>query len=94
MIRIFAKDLAYVGNSFVILLLSFFVLFDDCSSAVKYFDLILTNVEMVVLGAPYFSATPLFETPFYRSLRAGHFSPKLFSLSFGLTEDMLLPERC
>ena len=32
--------------------------------------------------------------PFFRSLKAWHFSPKLFTFSFYLTEDMLLHEWC
>ena len=45
--------------------LVFFLLFDGCSSAAKYFDLFLTHVEMVPLGTPYFSLfeRPLFERP-------------------------------
>ena len=34
--------------------LFFFLLFDGCSSATKYFDLFLTYVEMMFLGTPYF----------------------------------------
>ena len=60
----------------------------------KHFDLFLTHVEIVFLGTPYFSATSLFKKPFFRSLKAWHFSPKLFTLSFRLTEGMLLPEQC
>ena len=41
--------------------LVFFLLFDDCSSAAKYFDLFLTHVEMVFLGTPYFAEASLFE---------------------------------
>ena len=93
MIRIFAKALAYVVNSIVITA-SWFFLFDDCFSAAKYFDLFVTHVELVFLGKPYFSATSLFDRPFPRSLKAWHFSPKLFIHSFRVTEDMLLPERC
>ena len=48
---------------------------------------------MVFLGTPYFWATSLFERPFSSSLKAWHFSPKVFPLSCRLTEDMLLPER-
>ena len=48
----------------------FFLLFNDCSGAAKYFDLFLTHVEMVLLGTPYFSAMSLFERPFSRSLKA------------------------
>ena len=70
------------------------LLFDYCSSAAKYFDLFLTHVEMVFLGTPYFAATSLFERPFSRFLKARNFSPKLFTLSFRLIEDMFLPERC
>ena len=49
---------------------------------------------MVFLGKPYFSGTSLFDRPFPRSLKAWHFSPKPFTLSFRLTEDILLPEEC
>ena len=94
MIRIFAKAVVYVVNSFVITVFSFFLLFDYFFSAGKYFDLFLTHVEMVFLCKPYFSATLLFDRPFSRSLKVWYFSPKLFTLSFCLTEDMLLPEQC
>ena len=68
------------------------LLFDDCSSAAKYFDLFLIHVEMVFLGTLYFSAMSLFERPFSSSLKAWNFSSKLFTLSCRLAEDMLLPE--
>ena len=71
--------------------LVFFLLFDDFFSAAKCFDLLLTHVKIVFLGKTYFSATSLFDRPFSRSLKVWHFSPKLFTLSFRLTEDMLLP---
>ena len=74
--------------------LVFFLLLDDSSSAAKYFDLFLTRVEMVFLGRSYFAATSLFERPFSRSLKAWNFSPELFTLSFRLIEDTLLPEEC
>ena len=73
--------------------MSFFLLFDYCSSAAKCFHLFLIHVEMEFLGTPYFSATSLFERPFSSSFKVWHFSPKLFTLSCRLTEDMLLPER-
>ena len=46
--------------------LVFFLLFDDCSNAAKYFDLFLTDVEIVFLGTPYSAATSLFERPFFQ----------------------------
>ena len=55
--------------------------------------LFLIHVEMVLLGTAYFSATSLFERPFSSSLKAWNFSPKLFTLSCRLTEDMSFPER-
>ena len=50
---------------------------------IKYFHTILYH----------FSATSLLEKPFSRPLKAWLLSPKLFTLSFHLNEDML-PERC
>ena len=72
-----------------ILVFSFIQWLFQCSKILWFF---LIHVEMF-LGTPYFSVTSLFERPFSSSLKAWHFSPKLFTLSCRLTEDMLLPER-
>ena len=55
---------------------------------------VFNHTEVVFLGTPYFSAKSWFERPFSRSLKARHFSPKLFTLNFCLTVDILLSEWC
>ena len=72
--------------------LVFFLLFDDCSSAAKYFHLFF---EPTLKGCfwVFFSDVFVYERPYSSSLKAWNFTPKLFRLSCRLTEDMLLPER-
>ena len=65
--------------------LIFLRLFEDFSNAVKSFYLILNPVETVFFGNPYFSATFLLETPFFKSLKTWHFSAKVLTANFILT---------
>ena len=79
MIRIFAKALAYRFQLLVLQIFNAFVISIELGFTKGY---IIFFTDLFVWG------------PFSRSLKAWHFSPKLFTLSFRLTEDMLLPERC
>ena len=67
----------------------FFFLLDEDSSALKYFSLFFTHVDIVFFDTPYLTATSLFKIPFSMSLRALHLSNKVFTESFLLTFDIL-----
>ena len=52
----------------------FFLLFKDCFNAATYFDLFLTDIEMVLFGIPYFAAMSLLWW-FCKSFKDWSFSP-------------------
>ena len=58
----------------------------------KVFNAFVISVELGLTTGYIIFFTVFVWGPFLRSLKAWHFSPKLFTLSFGLTEVMLLPE--
>ena len=50
------------------------------SSAAKSFSLLLTQVDKVFFGTPYFAATSLLDNPFSRSLSDWHFSSRVLNV--------------
>ena len=93
MIWIFAKVLAYFGQLVRNHCFLVFFFYSTIVPVQQNIWLFLTQVEMVFLGTPYFLAVS-FLRDFFLGISKPAISRLNFFLSFRLTEDMLLPERC